>query len=520
MKLFDSVRMRAPGKNKFNLSHERKMSFNMGDLIPMMLQEVVPGDSFRVNTEIMMRLAPMLAPIMHRVNVKTEYFFVPMRLIWNEWEDFITGGRLGTSAPISPFFDFGSFDPSEYYIPGTLLDYLGLPVMEGLVSGTDEREFSSLPLRAYQLIWQEYYRDQNLTPELSLYFGSGNEVAPYLTDNLLQIRKRCWEKDYLTSALPFAQRGATVDIPISDDPLQQTIMSRPGAGGVPFTTASTAFGFNNAGGTTAAAGAESGGVHVGAEGHGIDVNTLRRSVRLQEWLEKMARAGSRYAEQLRAFFNVNPDDARLQRPEFLGGATTPISISEVLSTVQQVDPTSGDPVGTPQGDMTGRGISYGNVNGFKRFFKEHGFVVGLVSVIPKTAYQQGIPKLWNRSDKLDYYWPEFANIGEQAVMQSEVYYNPDSPAGTSFETFGYQSRYAEYKYQPSTVHGDFRDSLAFWHMGRIFAANPALNTSFVTADPTHRIFAVEDADVHKLWCQLYHKIDAIRPMPYYGTPKL
>lgn len=520
MKLFDSVRMRAPGKNKFNLSHERKLSFNMGDLIPMMVQEVVPGDSFRVNTEIMLRLAPMLAPIMHRVNVKTEYFFVPNRLVWSEWEDFITGGRLGTTQPEIPWVDINSIIASgaDYYSPGSLADYMGLPVMTGLMAGTDDPRICSLAFRAYQTIYNEYYRDQNLEAAVELNTAGGAETNPFLP-NLFPIRKRAWEKDYFTSALPFAQRGATVDIPISDDPTVQTKVSRVSTG-LPFSEAGDMTIGNTGNALMTGSATQDGGAHIGAEGHGIDVNTLRRSVRLQEWLEKMARAGSRYAEQLRAFFNVVPDDARLQRPEFLGGASTPIQISEVLSTVQQVDPTSGDPVGNPQGDMTGRGISYGTMNGFRRFFKEHGFVIGIVSVLPKTAYQQSLPKMWTRYDKLDYYWPEFANIGEQAVLDHEVYYNPDDPAGTSQGTFGYQSRYAEYKYHPSTVHGDFRDTLAFWHMGRIFSSNPALNTAFVSSDPTHRIFAVEDPTVHKLWCQIYHRMDAIRPMPYYGTPKL
>lgn len=519
MKLFDSVKMMAPKHNKFDLSHERKMSFNMGDLIPMFCEEVLPGDRFRVNTEIMMRLAPMLAPIMHRVNVKTEFFFVPTRLIWNEFEDFITGGRLGTSAPVAPYFNFTMFDPAVYYIPGTLLDYFGLPVKTGLVAGTDDPNFSSLPLRAYTMIWNEYYRDQNLSPEIALYLGSGNETAPNVETNLLQIRKRAWEKDYLTSCLPFAQRGATVNMPITDDPTKPTTVYRAGAGGAKYTVVGDLT-HNNVSFADSTAAGEAGTTHIGADGHGIDVNALRRSVRLQEFLERMARVGSRYTEMLRGFFGVRPDDARLQRPEFLGGATTPIQISEVLSTVQQVDPTTGDPVGSPQGDMTGRGISYGRQNGFTKFFTEHGYVIGVVSVIPKTTYQQGYHRMWRRFDKLDYYWEQFANIGEQAVVNGEAYYDPDAAADTSQGTFGYQSRYAEYKYRCSSVHGDFRDTLAFWHMGRIFASAPSLNANFITSDPTHRIFAVDDPTVHKLWCQMYHRVDALRPMPYYGTPTL
>lgn len=526
MKLFDSVSMRAPKRNKFDLSHERKLSFNMGDLVPIMCQEVVPGDTFRVNTEVMMRLAPMLAPIMHRVNVKTEFFFVPNRLVWDEWEDFITGGRLGTSAPVHPYIandttQTGSEAPYGFSGPGTLWDYFGLPLLT-LDSGDNlnTQRFSVLPFRAYQLIYDEYYRDQNLQASLDISKASGaaDTIAGEWIDKLAVLRKRAWEKDYFTSCLPFAQRGATVDIPLSDDPTVQTKAYRVSTG-LPFSQAGDATIGNTGNVLMTGSVSQDGGVHVGAEGHGIDINDLRRSVRLQEWLERAARVGSRYTELLKGFFGVRPSDQRLQRPEFLGGAINPVQISEVLSTVQQVD-ASGDPIGNPQGDMTGRGISYGNQNGFKRFFEEHGHVIGIISVLPKTAYQQGVNRAWTRFDKFDYYWEQFANIGEQEVVRKEIYYDNNGAAGSGDTSFGYQSRYAEYKYGMSTVHGDFKTSLAFWHMGRIFSAAPSLNESFVASDPTHRIFAVEDPTVHKLWCQIYNRVDAIRPMPYYGTPQL
>lgn len=521
-KLFDSVKMRAPRKNKFDMSHERKFSFNMGFLTPILVQEIVPGDSFQVNTEIMMRLAPMLAPIMHRVNVKTEYFFVPNRLVWDEFEDFITGGRLGTSAPVMPNFkmsdwvSYGGYNRTEI---GSLGDYMGLPNVPYIPDVSADVNFSALPFRAYQLIYDEYYRDQNLTASLDIPKTSGNIPAGAELNMLGIMRKRAWEKDYFTSALPFAQRGPQVDVPLVDDPTIQTSVYQTGNAGAPFSEA----GDMTIGATgkvlMTGSATQDGGVHVGADGHGINIISLRRSVRLQEWLEKAAQVGSRYTEILKGFFGVRPADARLQRPEFLGGATTPIQISEVLSTLQQYDPVTDNPVGNPQGDMTGRGMSFGNVNGFRKFFQEHGYVIGLVSVLPRTAYQQGLPKHFSRFDKLDYYWEQFAHIGEQAVLNQELYY--DGLVGTSpGGTFGYQSRYSEMKYGCSSVHGDFRASLEYWHMGRIFAAQPDLNTSFIEADPTHRIFAVDDPTQHKLWCQLYHKINALRPMPYFGTPSL
>lgn len=527
MKLFDSVQMRAPKRNKFDLSHERKFSFNMGELVPIMVQEVIPGDSFRVKTELMMRLAPMLAPIMHRVNVKVEYFFVPNRLVWDEWESFITGGRLGTDAPVHPQLAVANIAAaaSDYMVAGSLWDYMGLPVVQDgsfpvpPAGTTAPQNVTALPFRAYQLIYDEYYRDQNLTASLDVSKASGILANGAEQNKLLTMRKRAWEKDYFTSCLPFAQRGPSVDVPLSDDPTVQTKAYRVSTGGL-FSEAGDATIGNTGNVLMTGSATQDGGVHLGAEGHGIDVNSLRRSVRLQEWLERAARVGSRYTELLRGFFGVRPADQRLQRPEFLGGATTPIQISEVLSTVQQVDPDS-VPIGTPQGDMTGRGISFGQQNGFSRFFDEHGYVIGIVSVLPRTAYMQSLPRSFQRFDKLDYYWEQFANIGEQAVLNKELFYQGyDLVADADEATFGYQSRYAEYKYGISTCHGNFKADLLFWHMARVFSDQPDLNTSFIEADPTHRIFAVTDESVDKLWCQLYHQFDAIRPMPYFGTPTL
>lgn len=524
-KLFDSIRMSAPKRNKFDLSHERKFSFNMGDLVPIMCQEIVPGDSFRVNTELMMRLAPMLAPIMHRVNVKTEFFFVPNRIVWDEWEDFITGGEDGQLTPIPPHLLLDEASRGTYLNPGSLPDYMGVPIASDPI--IVPLKFSALPFRAYATIYNDYYRDQNVQPKLVISKASG-EVVGADVDVILQLRKRAWEKDYFTSALPFAQRGPAVDIPMQ------------GTGSVvyknPATFESDAPGYDpdiaatfRKIPTAPDINAVQGGIdypgtienieEVSLDSSGVTINDLRRSIRLQEWLEKMARGGARYVELLRNMFGVRSSDARLQRPEFLGGATTPVRISEVLSTVQQVDD-AGDPIGTPQGDMSGHGVSVGNQNGFKHFFEEHGYVIGVVSCLPRTAYMQCMPRHLTRVDKYDYYWQQFANIGEQAVLNKEVYYNYIGSVDSNNATFGYQSRYAEYKYGYSSVHGDFQSSLLFWHMARKFATTPGLNENFIKADPTHRIFAVDDPAVHKLWCHLYHKVDAMRPMPYFGTPTL
>ena len=511
MNMFSTNKSTRVRRNKFNLSHEKKMSLKMGNLTPILLQEVVPGDSFKVNSELMMRLSPMIAPVMHRMNAYTHYFFVPNRLVWNEWESFVTGGRQGDEAPVVPKLRMQDFDKSSF-AKKTLADYFGLPVMDPAVTYSSIEEISALPFRAYQTIYNEYYQDQNLSDPIAFGLGSGYVTDPDERVRLSTMRKRAWEKDYFTSALPWTQRGGSAsiptrykeqsevftsegDIPSNIDPL---VSRDQGAfGGLSSEVSNELLRIENI--------------------EGIDVNDLRKSLRLQEWLEKTARGGSRYIEQILSHFGVMSSDARLQRPEYLGGGRTPVVISEVLQT--GATGTDQSIISTPQGNMAGHGISVGRTNSFKRRFEEHGHIIGILSVIPKTAYEQGIERLWNKFDKFDLYWPEFANLGEQAILNKEIYAQFDANQPANNQTFGYQSRYAEYKYQQSSVHGDFRDTLNFWHMGRKFDALPALNESFVESDPTKRIFAVEDQTEDELYCQVYNRVSAVRPMPYFGTPR-
>ncbi|AXH76193.1 MAG: major capsid protein [Microviridae sp.] len=510
MKLFNEVQFFKPKKNKFDLSHEKKMTLKMGTITPILIQEVIPGDQFRINTEMLMRMQPMLAPIMHRVRIKTDYFFVPNRLVWDNWQKFITGGEDGLSNNVAPFISLNE-TTKGYFPKGGLADFFEVPPISDVAAVTADQKISALPFRAYQLIYNEFYRDQNLITEIPINKGDGAELyADYPA--LLSLRKRAWEKDYFTSALPFAQKGGPVSLPIDPQvnykPISDVKLQN---------------------GTTPTDGdllSVTGGVSVDALGARIEniesitnatttINDLRVAVRLQEWLEKNARAGSRYIESILAHFGVRSSDARLQRPEYLGGASNPMVISEVLSTYAQEDGS-----GLPQGNMTGHGISAGNVPGFKRNFEEHGFIIGLMTILPKTAYQQGLPKQLLKFDKLEYAWPLFAQLGEQEVKQMEIYFDAGAANAVNEGTFGYQSRLAEYKFRTGTVHGDFRDSLAFWHMGRIFASNPALNESFINADPTKRIFAVEDPAEDEILCQLYNSVSAMRPLPYFNNPTL
>ena len=518
--IFDRIKLTKPKSSVFDLSHERKLTLNMGELVPVFLQETLPGDKFKVNMEHLIRFQPLLAPIMHRVNVYTHFFFVPNRLIWNDWEKFITAGASGEEIPVFPRIKAGfSTHYASYFNRGTLADYLGFPSSQIPSSGDFVIDISALPFRAYQLIYNEYYRDQNLTNPINIDKSSGIFSSSQILEDLLIIRKRAWEKDYFTSALPWAQRGDQLTIPLSGsapvtvDGTQTTFQIK--STGLPPTDdaistimskmANTTDGdlmFNNTGLETDLSNVSS-----------STINELRQAFSIQKWLEKNARGGSRYIEQILTHFGITSSDARLQRPEYLGGGKTPVVISEVLQNSASTEY-------SPQGQMAGHGISVGNTNEFKARFEEHGFVIGIMSILPRTSYQDGLPRVFQKYDKFDYFFPDLAHLGEQPVKKSELFLdtgkflNDEENSGT----FGYQPRYAEYRFVNDTVHGDMSGNLDFWHMGRKFTSLPPLNTSFVQADPTQRIFAVEDPTEHKLIVQTYCNFQAIRPLPKFGTP--
>lgn len=500
-------------RNLFDLSHDKKLTCEMGTLVPIMCEEVLPGDKFRVNTDTLIRMAPMLAPIMQNINVYTHYFFVPNRLIWDDFESFITGGVDGNDATVHPTISLTNVATSS------LADYLGIPT-----GVTNALTVSALPFRAYNLIYNEWYRDENLQQEVAINTGSGTDATTSTT-----LLRRAWQRDYFTNALPFQQRGQAVRLPLGDTaPVQgdgvlglksyapPATDDRHGAQfEMGLVSSSGNIQTANIGSSTSFLGVEPDGSKSGliadlSEAESPSINDWRRAFQVQAWLETNARGGARYVESILSHFGVRSSDQRLQRPEYLGGGKSPIMVSEIL----QSSADDGQP--TPLGTMAGHGVSAQRSHQFKRFFEEHGFIIGIMSIMPRSGYFQGLSKMWTRETRYDYYWPLLANLGEEAVLNKEIFaQGTDDDNGV----FGFQPRYQEYRKRYSSVHGDFRTSLKFWHLAREFANLPQLNSDFIECKPDTRIFAVQgDGAPQHFWVELFNNVKALRPIPKKGIP--
>lgn len=506
--LFNSIQVRKPKKNIFDLSHDLKLSLDMGLLIPICNMEAMPGDRFTIGCESMLRFAPMIAPVMHRINVTMHYFFVPNRILWPNWEKYVTNG--GATVPVGgtlPAFPTTELSDTTY-AEGGILDYMGLPDPDGSII---TYEINAMPLAAYQAIWNDYYRDQNVTAEVDYKLVDGhNAFAPIFGT----LRRRAWQHDYFTSALPWAQKGTPVSLPLGTPDDVPVLLNDNFSAGTLLdgTPDDITVGADTPIGSSVQTNEMFAQTSLLQE-QASTINDLRRAFRLQEWLEKNARAGSRYTENILGHFGVHSSDKRLQRPEYITGIINPVIISEVLNTTGTDD--------APQGNMAGHGIAVTNGRYGRYFAEEHGYIIGVMSVMPKTAYQQGLTKMWTKTnDPTELPWPTFANIGEQEILNKEIMAFPTTPGGEE-DLFGYIPRYAEYKFENNRVAGQFKTSLSFWHWGRIFDPSipPTLDTLFIECNPRKDPFAVADPAIQSLWAHVYNKIKVVRPLPKFGTPQ-
>lgn len=535
-------------RTKFDRSHVYKTTFNSGKLIPVFVDEVLPGDTTRMSVNYFARLATPIKPIMDNIYLDWFFFFVPNRLVWEHWQNFC-------------FEQEDPDDSTDYVIPtvsatgnsgnayiGSLWDYFGLPVnTSGNISG-----ISALPFRGVYLIWNEWFRDENLQKSVKIQKGDTNEVlnsaraseqpAWVFTTGTsifpgLACPPRGKRHDYFTSALPWTQKGPGVEISLSGNaPVFAPAFAgsnNPSADGIVIANTADISGNKRFGYVR---GVATDGVFM--TGHdnntapsrfeaekwqlyanlgdlsAISINSLRTAFQMQKFYERLARGGSRYTEILRSFFGVVSPDARLQRPEFLGSFTKMVNVNPIAQT-SATDDTS------PQGNLSAYGVTAAKFHGFTKSFVEHGYIIGFVCARADLTYQQGINKMWLRSTVYDFYWPTFAHLGEQAIELREIYAQ-GSEADTT--VFGYQERYAEYRYKPSQITGKFRSSvvggtLDKWHLSQFFKTAPTLNEEFIVENPPiERIIAVPSEPEFLL--DVGFRYTTVRPMPMFGTPGL
>lgn len=537
-------------RSTFDRSHSLKTSFNVGDIVPFFLDEVLPGDTFNVDSSKVVRLQTLLTPVMDNIYLDTYFFFVPNRLTWSHWKQF--NGENTESAWIPQ---------TEYEIPqitapadsgwsvGTIADYLGVP------TGVPNLSVSALPFRAYALIMNEWFRDENLSDPLVVPVDdatvAGVNTGTFVTDVAKGglPYKAAKYHDYFTSCLPSPQKGPDVLIPSATSGEYPVVpraekISPEILGSVPYTASGIGgslapilnnITFNGTGAQIINQSGTSSGDYglpvidnlwaLSSGGLGASINQLRMAFQIQKLYEKDARGGSRYIEILKSHFGVTSPDARLQRPEYLGGNRVPININQV---VQQSATASGE---TAQGTVTGMSVTTDTHSDFTKSFTEHGFVVGVMVARYDHTYQQGLERFWSRKDRFDYYWPVFANIGEQAVKNKEIYAQGPAKkdsAGNVIDdqVFGYQEAWADYRYKPSRVTGEMRSqyaqSLDVWHLADDYSALPMLSDSWIREDKANvdRVLAVTSSVSNQLFADIYIKNRTTRPMPMYSIPGL
>ena len=513
-------------RSKFNRSHGLKTTFDGGYLVPIFVDEVLPGDTFNLSMTGFARMATPIFPIMDNLFMETFFFFVPNRLVWDNWQRFCGEQDNPTD---STDYAIPSLSNGNGLYVGSLADYMGLPIPNDPVDPAALVDFSLLPFRCYNLIYNEWFRDQNLQDQVLE--DKGDDYSPIVDFvNDYQLLRRGKRHDYFTSCLPFPQKGENVTIGLTGDVPVSGIGVLPPSG-------PTVAGVQESDGTTGSyvnawelndavqrAFIEENPDNAGfpnifaslSEASAISINDLREAFQIQRLLERDARGGTRYIELIKSHFGVTSPDARLQRPEYLGGGSTPITISPIASTFPTVEATGN----IPQANLAAVGTASMRGHGFSKSFTEHGHIIGLINVRADLTYQQGLNRMWSRRTRYDYYWPALAHLGEQAVLSKEIYCDasPDDEL-----VFGYQERYAEYRYKPSMITGVFRSvsaqSLDAWHLSQEFANRPQLNEEFIVDEPPiDRVVAVPSEP--DFIFDGYFKLNCARPMPLYGVPGL
>lgn len=524
----NTVQVRKPQTSTFDLSHDHKLSCNMGELIPIMVKEVLPGDRWNIRHENLTRFQSLISPVMQRFKIKTYDFFVPNRLSWENWEYWITGDETEV---LPPTISVAAAN-TAFVGPNTLADYMGL-VPGKKYDVTDGNDFNALPFAAYQRVWWDWFRDQNLqapnTNEEFVILPDGvSSASTSQTQVFLQKRTKAWAHDYFTSCLPFAQKGQDVTIPFGefDDVGLENVAKRtvwlksddtnPGVGNTIQTAAGVGFVQTEENGNTIydtydESVAKTSELEVPAP----TINELRRAFAVQRWLEINARGGTRYVESIKAHFDVRSSDQRLQRAEFIGAETKAIVVSEVLQTS---GPNAEDDSGVV-GDMAGHAISFSQGNQKSYFAEEHGFIISLVCVMPDSGYFQGVDQMFWRKDRFQYPWPSFAHLGEEAIENRELFYSGETAdVAADHAVFGYLPRYGYFRTAVGRVSGDFRNSLDFWQYDRKFETRPALNESFITYSNDNRIFAVQDENTQHVLLHVNNVVYVNRRLPQFGTP--